>query len=90
MAAMEIFIPLCLMGSLAPCRAGGFTGNHLIHSSFMPAKSASSARMNVALTTFAIELHEASRIAATLLRHCAVCCWMVAPTTSPELGSKGP
>src|SRR4051812_17846491 len=55
MTAIEIFIPFGRIGSLAPCLAGGSPGNHLAHSSFIPAKSDSSARMKVALTTLARE-----------------------------------
>ena len=38
MAAIEIRIPFGLIGSFAPCRAGGFVGNQRFHSSFMPAR----------------------------------------------------
>jgi hypothetical protein len=51
MAAMDIFMPGIRTGNFAPWRASGFAGNHLIHSSFIPAKSVSSRRMTVALTT---------------------------------------
>ena len=44
--AMDTFIPLGRIGSFAPCRAGGSTGNHFTHSSFIPAKSASSAPLD--------------------------------------------
>ena len=89
MTAMETFMPLGRTGSLAPWRAGGSVGNHLPHSSFMPAKSVSSARMKVALTTMPRELPAASRMASTFLRHWRVCSWMVSPTTLPAV-SKGP
>ena len=51
MTATDTRRPGIRTGSFAPCRAGGFAGNHLTHSSFMPAKSASSRRMTVALAT---------------------------------------
>jgi hypothetical protein len=41
MAAMDTLMPGIRTGNFAPCRAGGFGGNHLTHSSFIPAKSAS-------------------------------------------------
>ena len=53
MAAIETLIPGIAIGSLAPCRAGGSDRNHRCHSSFIPAKSASSARITVALTILA-------------------------------------
>jgi hypothetical protein len=56
MAAMDTLMPGIRTGNFAPCRAGGFDGNHLIHSSFIPAKSASSTRMTVALTTLSREV----------------------------------
>jgi hypothetical protein len=77
-------------GSLAPCRAGGSTGNHFDHSSFIPAKSCGSRRMKVALATLSSELPAASRIAFTLLKHCRVYSWIVSPTMWPVAGSKGP
>jgi len=77
-------------GSLAPCRAGGFAGNHLIHSSFIPAKSVSSKSMTVALTVRSSEVPAASRIAATFLKHCRVCSWIEFPTIFPVIGSWGP
>jgi hypothetical protein len=77
------------MGSCAPCRAGGWSRNQRLHSSFIPAKSDSSSRMKVACTTLSIELPAAVRIASTFLRHWRVCSWIVSPTTSPVAGSKG-
>ncbi len=77
-------------GSFAPCRAGGFAGNHLIHSSFIPAKSVSSRRMTVALTTRSREVPAASRMAETFFKHCLVCSWTVFPTIFPVTGSCGP
>ena len=65
MAAMEIRMPFGLIGSFAPCRAGGFVGNQRFHSSFIPAKSDSSRRMNVAWTTSSIVDPAAFRIAST-------------------------
>ena len=44
------------VGILAPCRAGGLSGNPFSHSSFIPANSSSSAITTVALTTLSIEL----------------------------------
>ena len=73
MAAMEIRRPGILTGSLAPWRAGGSTGNHFTHSSFIPAKSASSRRITVALTTLSREVPAALRMADTFSRHCLVC-----------------
>ena len=35
---MEIFISFGLIGSFAPWRAGGSTGNHFPHHSFCPAR----------------------------------------------------
>src|SRR3569833_1968267 len=87
---MEMSCPLGCIGSLAPCLAGGSTGNHLIHSTFMPPKSASSQRMKVALTTRSRELPAAFKIAEMLARHRAVCSPIVVPTTAPDVGSKGP
>jgi len=75
------------MGSLAPWRAGGSSGNHFTHSSFIPAKSDSSARMKVALTTFAMALPAASRIVRTLVRTWRVCSTIVVPTIAPVSGS---
>ena len=83
-------IPPGRIGSCALRRAGGATGNHLAHSSFIPAKSSSSARMNVALSTLSRPLPAAVRIAWTLARHCRVCSWMDVPTTSPLTGSTAP
>src|SRR6202021_2708574 len=90
MAAMDTFMPWTRTGNFAPCRAGGFAGNHLIHSSFIPAKSASSRRMTVALTTRSRELPAALRMADTFSRHCLVCSWIVSPTIFPVPGSYGP
>jgi hypothetical protein len=90
MAAMDTFMPGIRTGSFAPCRAGGSTGNHLIHSSFIPAKSVSSRRMTVALTTCSRELPAALRMADTFSRHCLVCSWIVSPTIFPVAGSCGP
>ncbi len=73
MAAMDNLIPGILTGSLAPCRAGGFDGNHLIHSSFIPAKSVSSRTMTVALTIRSREVPAALRMAETFSKHCLVC-----------------
>ena len=50
-AAIETFSPGMRVGSFAPLRAGGFSGNHLNHSSFMPAKSSFLAITTVALAT---------------------------------------
>lgn len=90
MAAIEIRMPFGLTGSFAPCRAGGLVGNQRPHSSFIPAKSASSRRMNVAWTTSSSVAPAAFRIASTLRRHCRVCSSTVSPTTSPVAGSNGP
>src|SRR5580698_895017 len=90
MAAMDTLRPGIRTGSFAPCRAGGFDGNHLIHSSFIPAKSASSRRMTVALTTRSREVPAALRMADTFSRHCLVCSWIVSPTIFPVTGSCGP
>jgi len=54
--------------------------SHLTHSSFMPAKSVSSRRMTVALTTRSREVPAALRMAEIFCRHCLVCSWMVSPT----------
>ena len=89
MAAIETFRPGTRTGSLAPWRAGGLEGNHRTHSSFMPPKSSSSARITVALTIFSSELPASCRMAAMLVRHCRVCSWMVAPTNPPVTGSAG-
>jgi hypothetical protein len=89
MAAMDTLIPGIRTGNLAPCRAGGFAGNHLIHSSFIPAKSVSSRRMTVALTTRSSEVPAASRMAEIFFRHCLVCSWIVSPTIPPVTGSCG-
>jgi hypothetical protein len=90
MAAIDTFKPGIRTGSFAPCRAGGFAGNHLIHSSFIPAKSASSRRMTVALTTRSRDVPAASRMAETFFRHCRVCSWIVSATIFPVTGSCGP
>src|SRR3546814_18332364 len=50
-------------GNLAAWRAGGLEGNHLSHSSFIPAKSSSSASTMVALAILSKELLAASRMA---------------------------
>src|SRR5690606_192156 len=71
------------------CRAGGSVGNHRSHSSFMPAKSSSSARITVALATLSIELPADSRMAWMLVRHWRVCSWTVSPADSPVAGSTG-
>ena len=89
-AAIETLIPGIRTGSLAPCRAGGFAGNHLVHSSFIPAKSASSRRITVTVTTRSSELPAASSIADTFCKHCLVCSWIVSPTIFPVTGSCGP
>jgi hypothetical protein len=86
---MDTLIPGTRTGNFAPCRAGGFSGNHLIHSSFIPAKSASSRRMTVALTTRSREEPAALRMADTFSRHCLVCSWIVSPIF-PVAGSCGP
>jgi hypothetical protein len=90
MTATKILIPPGRIGSRAPCRAGGSAGNHLPHSSFIPAKSSSSASRKVALSTLPRSLPAASRMARTLARHCRVCSWMVVPSTWPLTGSNGP
>src|ERR1700689_1774582 len=90
MAAMDTFMPGIRTGNFAPWRAGGFAGNHLIHSSFIPAKSVSSRRMTVALTIRSREVPAALRMADTFSRHCLVCSWIVSPTIFPVLGSCGP
>jgi hypothetical protein len=58
-AAMDTLRPGIRAGSFAPWRAGGFGGNHRRHSSFMPAKSLSSASTTVALTILSRELSAA-------------------------------
>jgi len=88
--AMDTLKPGMRTGNFAPCRAGGFTGNHFIHSSFIPAKSVSSSRMTVALTTRSSEVPAALRMADTFSRHCLVCSWIVSPTIFPVTGSCGP
>jgi hypothetical protein len=90
MAAMDTFMPGIRTGNFAPWRAGGFVGNHVIHSSFIPAKSVSSRRMTVALTTRSREVPAALRMADTFSRHCLVCSWIVSPTIFPVNGSCGP
>src|SRR5580692_7294045 len=90
MAAMDTFNPGIRTGNFAPCRAGGSAGNHLIHSSFIPAKSVSSRRMTVALTTRSSEVPAALRMADTFSRHCRVCSWIVSPIIFPVTGSCGP
>src|SRR5208337_2635963 len=90
MAAIDTFMPGIRTGNFAPCRAGGFAGNHLIHSSFIPAKSVSSRRITVALTTRSREVPAALRMADTFSRHCLVCSWIVSPTIFPVTGSCGP
>src|ERR1700733_12534086 len=90
LAAMDTFMPGIRTGSFAPWRAGGFVGNHLIHSSFIPAKSVSSRMMTVALTTRSREVPAASRMADMFFKHCRVCSWMVSPTIFPVTGSCGP
>src|ERR1700683_2797005 len=87
---MDAFMPGMRTGNFAPCRAGGFVGNHLIHSSFIPAKSVSSRTMTVALTTRSSEVPAALRMADTFSRHCRVCSWIVSPTIFPVTGSCGP
>src|SRR4029079_5890882 len=67
-AAIDTFSPGTRTGSFAPWRAGGLDGNHFSHSSFMPAKSSSSASTIVALTTLSSELPAASRIAEMFVR----------------------
>src|SRR5580704_5389592 len=89
MAAMETFMPGIRTGNFAPCRAGGFAGNHLTHSSFIPAKSVSSRMMTVALTTRSREVPAALRMADTFSKHCLVCSWIVSPTIFPVAGSCG-
>jgi hypothetical protein len=90
MAAIDTRKPGIRTGNFAPCRAGGFVGNHLIHSSFIPAKSVSSRMMTVALTTRSSEVPAALRMADTFSRHCRVCSWIVSPTIFPVTGSCGP
>src|ERR1700685_3946769 len=90
MAAIDTFNPGIRTGNFAPCRAGGFAGNHLIHSSFIPAKSVSSRRMTVALTIRSREVPAALRMADTFSKHCLVCSWIVSPTIFPVTGSCGP
>jgi hypothetical protein len=77
-------------GNFAPCGAGGFAGNHLIHSSFIPAKSVSSRRITVKLTARSREVPAALRMADTFSKHCLVCSWIVSPTIFPVTGSCGP
>jgi hypothetical protein len=89
-AAMDTLMPGIRTGNFAPCRAGGFAGNHLIHSSFIPAKSVSSRRMTVALTTRSSDVPAALRMADTFSKHCRVCSWIVSPTIFPVSGSCGP
>jgi hypothetical protein len=67
MAAMDTLMPGIRTGNFAPCRAGGFAGNHLTHSSFIPAKSASSSRMTVTLATRSREVPAALRMAITMM-----------------------
>src|SRR6266436_6824592 len=90
MAAMDTLMPGTRTGNFAPCRAGGFAGNHLTHSSFIPAKSASSRRMTVTLATRSREVPAALRMADTFFKHCLVCSWSVSPTIFPVTGSCGP
>src|ERR1700735_5255870 len=87
---MDTLMPSTRTGNFAPCRAGGFVGNHLIHSSFIPAKSVSSRRMTVALTIRSRDVPAALRMAETFSRHCLVCSWIVSPTIFPVTGSCGP
>src|SRR6478609_5738568 len=87
--AIEILSPGTFTGSFAPWRAGGRAGNHLSHSSFMPAKSSSSARMTVALTALSRSVPAASRMAAMLRSAWAVCSWIDIPTSSPVSGEYG-
>src|SRR5262245_48095407 len=49
----------------------------------MPAKSSWLARNTVVFTSLSIRVPAASRIARMLVSTCAVCSWMVVPTTSP-------
>jgi hypothetical protein len=72
MAAMDTLMPGIRTGNFAPCRAGGFAGNHLIHSSFIPAKSVSPRRMTVTLTTRSREVPAALRMADTFSKHCGL------------------
>ena len=65
MAAMDTLMPGIRTGNFAPCRAGGLAGNHLIHSSFIPAKSVSSRRMTVILTACSREVPAALRMTDT-------------------------
>jgi len=88
-AAMDTFRPGIRTGSFAPWRAGGSTGNHLNHSSFIPANSSSSAITTVALTILSMQLPASSRIAWMLVRHWRVCSWMVVPLKAPVTGSVG-
>jgi hypothetical protein len=90
MAATDTLKPGIRTGNFAPCRAGGFEGNHLTHSSFIPAKSASSRRMTVTLATRSREVPAALRMADTFFKHCLVCSWIVSPTIFPVTGSCGP
>jgi hypothetical protein len=90
MAAMDTFMPGIRTVNFAPCRAGGFVGNHFIHSSFIPAKSDSSRRMTVTLTARSREVPAAFRMADTFAKHCRVCSWIVSPTIFPVTGSCGP
>ena len=71
-------------------RAGGSAANQRCHSSFMPAKSSAWRRMNRTLTTFAIELPAARRIASQFRNAWRVCSWIVSPTIAPVAGSNGP
>jgi hypothetical protein len=87
---MDTLMPGIRTGNFAPCRAGGFEGNHLTHSSFIPAKSASSRRMTVTLATRSSEVPAALRMADTFFKHCLVCSWIVSPTIFPVTGSCGP
>src|SRR5262245_57381859 len=89
MAAMETLSPGTRAGSFAPCLAGGFEGNQRRYSSFMPAKSSSSASTIVTLTILFRLLPAASRIAEMFVRHCLVCSWTVVPTNAPVNGSVG-
>ena len=90
MAAMETLRPGMRTGSFAPCLAGGFAGNHLIHSSFIPVKSSSSRTITVALKSCSREEPAAKRMADTFFKHCLVCSWIVSPTIFPVTGSCGP
>ncbi len=86
----EMRRPSTSSGCFAPVRAGGSLVNQRCHSSFMPAKSSPWRRMNSTLTTFAIELPAAVRIASQLRNAWRVCSWMVSPTIAPVAGSNGP